>query len=100
MVEDTGMPFLDLTSAENVTEFPGWESISIFNYQNADARPPQWTSNKQPIVSINCPSVPLGGLSCVLGNLLITTAQQGVGDHPAVRVVRGTVRGVTLLNSQ
>ena len=66
--------------------------------QNADARPPQWTSNKQPVVSIDCPSVPLGGTSCVLGNLVINSAQQGVGDHPAVRVIRGQVHGVTLDN--
>ena len=71
-----------------VTTFMGWEAISIRNYQNADARPPQWTSNAQPIVSINCPDVVLGGTSCVLSNLIIDGAQQGVGGHPAVRVIR------------
>jgi len=76
-----------------VTTFLGWEAISIRNYQNADARPRQWTNNEQPIVSIDCPDVTLGGTSCVLSNLIIDGAQQGVGGHPAVRVVRGAVHG-------
>lgn len=49
-------------------------------------------------MSINCPGVTLGGVSCVLSNLIIEGAQQGVGGHPAVRVIRGAVHGVTLNN--
>ena len=34
MLEDTGMAFLELTTAPDVTEFIGWESITINNCES------------------------------------------------------------------
>lgn len=97
LVEDTHAPFLSLTTRPNVTGFLGWEGIAISNLMLADSLPHQWSDNHQPVVSINCPSVDLSPTyACTLMNLVISSAQTGVGDHPAVRVIRGQVRGVQI----
>lgn len=89
------LQFLDLISGLNVTQWTGWESISIISMQNADAIPRQWTSNRQPVVRVNCPAT-----TCSLDNVYLQGVQQGVGDHPAVRVLgKARVTGVTILDA-
>jgi hypothetical protein len=95
LMEDSATPFLDLVSGATVSQWSGWESISIIAMQNADAVPRQWTSNRQPVVRVNCPAA-----DCSLDNVYLQSVQQGVGDHPAVRCLgRARVGGVTILDA-
>ena len=75
-------PSINDAQGADVTQWSGWESISIISMQNADAIPRQWTSNRQPVVRVDCPAA-----SCLLDNVYLQGVQQGTGDHPAVRVL-------------
>lgn len=107
VLESSALPLFEVWSDPALTNVTGVEQVTIIDFQNADSKPIQYSSNRQPVVAINC-SQP----GCTLDGLTIVGASAGVynpsklggydrpnGTHPAVRVYAGGVQAATISGS-